>query len=290
MKNKKIAALLTCHNRREKTISCLSSLYNCQLPALYELDVFLVDDGSTDGTTEAVNKYFPCVNMIQGSGNLFWNQGMRLAWSTAVQANEYDFFLWLNDDTLLEGHAIIELLAINQEIMNRDHKPAIVCGACRSSDEANDFSYGGRNDSGPVFPNGQIQTCKYINGNAVLVPKEIFKVIGYLSPNYTHSLGDIDYGLRVLKENLNCYTTKTFIATCPPNEKTPAWCNPDIPFKYRWDLFHSPKGFNIHEYIVFRKIFWNWTWMMYAFKAYLKILFPRTYLEVRNIMRSFLII
>jgi GT2 family glycosyltransferase len=74
-----IAVLLTCHNRRDKTITCLDSLYNCLLPSDFQLDVFLVDDGSSDGTSKAVSEKFPSVNVIQGNGNLFWNQGMRLA-------------------------------------------------------------------------------------------------------------------------------------------------------------------------------------------------------------------
>ena len=42
----KIAVLLTSFNRKEKTKECLQSLYKI----LSELDVYLVDDNSTDGT------------------------------------------------------------------------------------------------------------------------------------------------------------------------------------------------------------------------------------------------
>ena len=47
-----IAVLLTCHNRKEKTVACLTELYNCTIPANYAFEVFLVDDGSTDGTAQ----------------------------------------------------------------------------------------------------------------------------------------------------------------------------------------------------------------------------------------------
>ena len=43
----KIAAILTCHNRKEKTLACLHSLFSI----ISTIDVFLVDDGSTDGTS-----------------------------------------------------------------------------------------------------------------------------------------------------------------------------------------------------------------------------------------------
>lgn len=278
--NTSIAVLLTCYNRREKTLTCLESLYSCQMPENHILVVYLVDDGSHDGTSEVVKKYFPQVNVIQGTGNLFWNRGMRLAWEIATQINDYDFYLWLNDDTILDCNAIFQLIETYEEIIQNYNKPAVLCGACRATEKTSDFSYGGRIESGSVIPNGKIQSCKYINGNAVLVPKEIYHIIGYLSPEYTHSMGDFDYGLRILKENLNCYTTKTYIATCPQNEGIPAWCNPQTPIKKRWELLHSPKGLNIHEYIVFRKKFWGRKWIIYAIKAYLKTIYPNMYITI----------
>ena len=51
----KTAALLTCHNRKEKTLACLKSLYR-NMP---EVDVYLTDDGCADGTAEAVKSIFP---------------------------------------------------------------------------------------------------------------------------------------------------------------------------------------------------------------------------------------
>ena len=60
---KSIAVLITCHNRREKTLKCLQSLYFNILSKNYVIEIFLVDDGSTDGTANAVFKKFPLVNI-----------------------------------------------------------------------------------------------------------------------------------------------------------------------------------------------------------------------------------
>ena len=46
---KTIATLITCHNRKDKTLACLDALFSNHLPDRVLLDVFLVDDGSTDG-------------------------------------------------------------------------------------------------------------------------------------------------------------------------------------------------------------------------------------------------
>lgn len=272
----KIAVLLTCHNRREKTLNSLKALFETAKQAAQELDVFLVDDGSTDGTGEAVRNAFSTVNIIQGNGDLFWNGGMRLAWKNAAKSNNYRFYLWLNDDTLFAETAIIELLECFEEALQKDGKPALIVGACKADFNSAQFSYGGRNETEPVEPNGKIQTCKYVNGNAVLVPGEIYKKLGNLSKDYTHGIGDIDYGLRALQNGYNNYTTKKFIAVCPPND-LPAWENPNTPLKNRWQLLHSPRGLNLKEYNTFRKKFWGNKWIIFALKAYLKTLFPVTY-------------
>ncbi|NOZ83279.1 MAG: glycosyltransferase, partial [Epsilonproteobacteria bacterium] len=81
-----ISILLTCHNRKNKTLRCLRSLKEQVNPnEEYSCFVYLVDDGSTDGTTPAICQKFPDVNIIQGTGCLYWYGGMQLAWEHALK-------------------------------------------------------------------------------------------------------------------------------------------------------------------------------------------------------------
>ncbi|MDR8393375.1 glycosyltransferase family 2 protein [Aliifodinibius sp. S!AR15-10] len=281
-KRKKIAVLLTCHNRKQKTLNSLHSLFKCDLPKSIQFSVFLVDDGSTDGTSDAISKEFPEVELITGDGNLFWNQGMRLAWKTADKRDNYDFFFWLNDDTILDEKAFHHIFNTYKEAKRHEGNSVIITAACRAKEGTSRFSYGGRDDKGAVIPNGELQSCKLINGNAVLIPRKIVEEIGNLSDDYTHAMGDFDYGLRAIKNGFACYTTKEFVATCPPNDEIPNWCNPKIPLKRRWQLMHSPQGLNIQEHLVFREKFWGIKWVVYALKAYLKVLFPRIYRRLKS--------
>lgn len=277
-----IAVLLTCHNRKEKTIKCLNSLFGINSINEYHMDVFLVDDGSTDGTSEVVSQKYPNVTIIRGTGTLFWNQGMRLAWQKAASVKDYDYYFWLNDDTILEPFAISELLECSRSVFSEYKKQVIVTGACRSNDVTYEFSYGGRTDEGPVEPNGEFQMCRYINGNAVLVPRDIYLKVGNLSSDYTHGMGDFDYGLRSIEAGFLCFTTSRYVAICPQNEGHPAWCNPQIPLITRLKLINSPKGLNVKEYVKFRKRFWGRKWIVFALKAYFKAIFPRMYLKLKS--------
>src|SRR4051812_3286751 len=106
----RIAVLLTCYNRKTKTLAFLDSLL-CQyaLKAL-QVDVYLLDDGSTDGTSAAVAQKYPAVKIVAGTGSLFWAGGMRAIWQHAMAQNTYDLFWLFNDDVVLFDDAIDNLL------------------------------------------------------------------------------------------------------------------------------------------------------------------------------------
>ena len=277
--NKKnyIAVLLTCHNRKDKTLTCLNYFHNANKPDGFLFEIFLVDDGSTDGTADAVNTNFPNVKVIKGTGNLFWNQGMRLAWETALMCrNDYDYYLWLNDDTFINLDAIIEVLNVAHESrLSNDIEP-IVTGACHESKENMIFSYGGRMNDEPVVPNGKLQKCSRINGNFVLIPYNVYKKLGILSGKYTHGMGDFDYSARAEKMGIPCYTTRSYIGFCATNKKTASWCDPNKSFIERWKNFNSPLGLNIREYKEFLKVH-SFSWKRDITKAYLKFLLPKLY-------------
>jgi GT2 family glycosyltransferase len=213
----KIAVLITCHNRIQKTQTCLKSLFNQKKIENINLKVFLVDDGSKDGTKEYVKNYFPQVNLIIGSGNLYWGGGMFLAWETALRDNiEYGYFLWINDDTFLYDEAIYTLLETQTEHSN------IICGSI-CDPVTKKRTYGGaifnRSFLRPlkykvVDINGKPQEIDTINGNAVLIPLTAFKKIGKFDGELIHSGGDLDYSLRARKIDIKIFLTPSHIGTC----------------------------------------------------------------------------
>ncbi|WP_290503914.1 glycosyltransferase, partial [Akkermansia sp.] len=97
---KKLEVLMTCHNRREKTLRSLAALFSALPEAELDVSVHLVDDGSSDGTGDAVRQAYPSVSVITGDGTLFWNRVMRTAWEDALQ-KDADCYLWLNDASML---------------------------------------------------------------------------------------------------------------------------------------------------------------------------------------------
>jgi GT2 family glycosyltransferase len=244
-----LAVLLTCHNRKDKTLQCLKALYEQQgLEIDYTIEVFLVDDASTDGTAQAVALEFPEVTIIPGSGDLYWNRGMQTAWETAVQTKDFDYYLWLNDDTFLYRDAISSLF-------QKTFTNAIVCGATQSKQDKK-MTYGGfrKNPNRLIAPNGEFQECDYCNGNCVLIPKAVFRLVGTLDPVFHHAVGDFDYSMRARKLGVRLLIAPHFIGFCESHTEVPKWRSPSLNVRTRLKhLYTASSGCYPPQFFVFDK-------------------------------------
>lgn len=222
----RLAVLLTCYNRKEKTLDCLQKLFDQRRLESTELAVYLVDDGSTDGTTAAIQEQYPTVEVIAGTGQLFWNGGMHLAFAQALE-QDYDGYIWLNDDTSLYPEAIATLIATANKIQLKDPTPAIVTGSTRDA-QTQRFTYGGMRQISPLLPPFKVrpveptsvpQTCDMMCGNITLIPRAVAQKVGNLDPQLTHYAGDWDYGLRAKQQGCRIWIAPGYQGTCADNPR-----------------------------------------------------------------------
>ncbi len=236
---KRIAILITVFNRIQNTRYCLERLYAQETNAHF--DVFLVNDGSTDNTERVILEDFPKVHLIKGSGDLYWNRGMCLAWEKALQSEQYDSFIWLNNDTFLLDGSLKYLL----KMADQTNYEAILCGSIASPHDPTQQTYGGgfylENKLKLNYPNGKLNPASIINGNCVLIPFKVYEKLGTLDKTFTHAMGDFDYGLRAVKKGIPVFTTD-FVATCEKNISVPVWCNPSKKVQDRWKNLYHPLG------------------------------------------------
>ena len=243
-----ISALLTCHNRRDLTLSCLDSLKHQNLSDNITLKTVLVDDGRTDGTAAEVARSFPGVEVLSGDGSLFWCGGMRKAWEHADKADP-DYLLLLNDDTILHPDAIQQLFGICPS----PGELKIAVGAI-SDPRSGEISYGGRFLTPPKGlrePGGRILECDTFNGNCLMIPRAVRRVVGSLDPLFTHSFGDFDYGRRALRKGVRLLQTAGFVGTCESNKAQGSWRDTSLPRAERLKRLWSPKGLPLREHLSF---------------------------------------
>jgi GT2 family glycosyltransferase len=219
----RIAVLVTCHNRVEVTIRGLGSLVDALSKAeSLEYDLFVVDDGSKDGTALEIARKFPQAHIDVGDGSLFWNGGMCRAYSLARRRGSFSEYLLFNDDVVVNPEALAPFLS-EYRVLN-SKSPAILAAATLNNDGA--YSYSAYVRPSKLRPltlqkmgvTDRVQPCDTFNGNFVLVPARFFESIGGLDPYYVHAYGDIDLGYVAKKAGVQPHLASTPIGFCQANE------------------------------------------------------------------------
>ncbi len=214
---------MTCHNRKETTRRCLANLVG--QTGAEKLEIFLVDDGSTDGTAAMVSACFPTVNVISGTGSLYWNGGMRRAWHAAIESKiQFTGYLWLNDDVTLFKTAIQDLVAGIEAVRGTYDKPPLLVGATIDS-ESTAVTYGGHvieNSNRPfrlrlAATNGTLQRVDNCSGNFVYVPSSAYESLGSLRADFIHIFGDLDYGRRAADAQIPILLLPRVVGCCDSN-------------------------------------------------------------------------
>lgn len=278
MKKTTIAVLMTCHNRRTKTLECLAALARQILQPMDNIAVYLVDDGSTDGTGDAVRANYPQVKVIQGTGQLFWNRGMHLAFAEAMKVG-YDYYLWLNDDTILYPNALASLFTAAQQLHNQGCPDAVVVASVQDP-ESGILSYGGLTRSSRwhplkfelIKPSTALRPCLTFHGNCILIPRLVTQLVGNLDPSFIHSTGDLDYGLRISQQGKNVWLAPGFLGTCEYNAiRHQAWELPGLTLRERWNKINQPLGLPLREWKVFARRHAGMLWPIYWLLPYVRL-------------------
>jgi GT2 family glycosyltransferase len=280
-----VCALLAVHNRRELTLRAVSAVLDD--PAI-DASAVVVDDGSTDGTAEAVTTRFARVGVrvVTTDGNRYWAAAMSTAERVARLADP-DYLLWLNDDVNLETGAIRRLIAASIEAGG-----AVAVGATRDP-STNATTYSGlcRSRAHPlsyrlVEPGRSSRFVEAFNGNVVLVPREAATRVGGIDGDFAHAYADIDYGLRLRRAGLSAVLAPGFAGTCVRNSPAGTWRDRDLPVGRRIARLHEPKGAPPRSSARFLARHGGVAWPLFLLTPYARIVSEATVDSVRRLRIS----
>lgn len=284
---KSIAVLITCFNRKAKTLNCIQNIYAQRGVEETELDIYIVDGGSNDGTPEAIRKAYPQVNVYVENG-LFWAGGMRAAWKKALEKKNYDYYWLLNDDTQIYSDCLQECLKADKYSLQIYGKQGVYVGSTKTPN-TEQFSYGGRkllkshkSTSTIIIPDGKTyQTCELGNANIMMVSQEVFNTIGGFCERYTHGIADYDYSLRATRAGFPVLVLPNYEGECEDDHGN-NWKSQSSSLKERIKYLYSPKGLAYKEYLTYIKEFFPKEFQTQRIKLWVKTLFPVLWDKFKN--------
>lgn len=276
-----IAVLITCFNRKPKTLQCIKNLYAQDCLDKVNLHICIVDGGSSDGTPECISSTYPEIRVEVVNG-LYWAGGMRQAWANALSEREYDFLWLVNDDTNLYQNSLSVLLKTHEFSLSK-YKLAGVYTGCTKSPTTGELTYGAKKlrnkdriKGDLLAPNGDYQECDLCNGNTLLIPKEVYSTIGGLYKKSIHGIADWEYSLRAKRAGFPVLMAPVYLGECE-RDHGKSWLSSKSSLKERLAYMNSPKGLSYKEFTAFVKLYFPKDYYPIKIKMWIKTLFPFVY-------------
>src|SRR5450756_1670023 len=111
----RFSILIPIYNRLTITKQGLRNLYKAleQYTATGKwecrFEVIVIDDGSTDGSSQWIAENYPGVHLLQGDGNLWWSGATNKGARFAIEHLQSDYILLWNDDIAPDNDYFLEV-------------------------------------------------------------------------------------------------------------------------------------------------------------------------------------
>jgi GT2 family glycosyltransferase len=240
------SVVITSLNGEKALPPCLSALFKTRWK---DFEVILVDNGSTDGTSEMVRQGWGAVKIIRAEKNLGFAGGNNLG----MRAAKGDWIVLLNDDTEVHPgwlQALDEVAAL--------HKDAGILGCKLLYPDGKTIQHAG----GWIEPNGlthhkgygeedkgqynELKECEYVTGAAFAMKREAIQKIGLLDEKFFPIyFEEIDFCTRAVKEGYKIYYVPRAVVIHHESRTTGKF-SPGFLFKYnknRWRYLFKNKSF-----------------------------------------------
>ena len=213
-----ISFIIVNWNTKELLLECIASIYQTVKEIAFE--IWVVDNGSSDGSVEAVKEKYPRIKIIENRTNL----GFAAANNLALKRMGGHYALKLNTDTILTEGAVRAL----HNFMQGNPEAAIACGQLLNQDGSKQNSIANfpsllslmsnetvlrillprrfpskRREYGTPI---EIESCI---GACMLIRKKAVDEVGFLDERYFFFLEETDWAYRMKKAGWKIFFVPT---------------------------------------------------------------------------------
>ena len=255
MIEKSLYIVIPVHNRKDFTHSCLLSLYR---QTLTNFKIIVIDDGSTDGTSEMIQKEFPEVILLHGDGNLWFTAATNLGVRYALREGA-SYVLVLNDDTIAEEDFIEKMMVW------AGREPTALLGALALDVRTTKAVYGGEiinwKTAGSTFlldilkleeQHGLHEVTHYPT-RGLLIPAEAFYKVGLFDEkNFPQAGSDYDFTHRAVRAGYKVFCNYDAKLLMYPDESGDVKLRKSKSLKnYYYHLFGLKGGGNLKRFTIY---------------------------------------
>lgn len=212
-------------NRKEETLECLKSLEKLKINKNIDLNILVIDNGSTDGSLRALKNY----SVLKNKKNLGFAEGNNKGMKYALKQGA-DYIILLNNDAYVDKNLLIEMLKVFED-KNRKKVGAVspLIYFAKGFEFHKDrykkadlgkviWSAGGSIDWDNVFgvnahvnevDTGKLKKreIEFATGACVMYSREALKKAGFFNDKYFMYYEDVDLSVRLRKKGFKIIFT-----------------------------------------------------------------------------------
>lgn len=174
----KVSIVIPVYNQLTMTIKCLNDVLKTYG---VDMEIIVVDDGSSQHVTRAISKMFPQVNVLTNDANM----GFAKTVNRGIRAATHDKILLLNNDITLPNSAWLKIMV---ESLNSDGLDMTAPAGGRMDGQWN-YIPGEAKKRGEKF--------SYLVGWCLLIRREVFDKVGLIPEDFGKGFfEDVLFGYR----------------------------------------------------------------------------------------------
>jgi GT2 family glycosyltransferase len=191
-------------NQIQVTLELLESLRNI---SFHDLEIILVDNGSTEDSTKLLSENYPEVHYIFSDKNLGFSGGNNLG----IQASKGEYLFFVNNDAVITAGCIETLLRLFNSIPRLGIVSPLICYDPKLTNNQQIIQYAGATHVHPMtgrneilgekqLDKGQFKDAKetaYVHGAAMMIKREVINHVGVMPEEFFLYYEELDWSEQI---------------------------------------------------------------------------------------------